>query len=343
MELICGIHLNEVLLLFKQIGLAILGAAALWGFVFSIKNLRHRHPKNWIIDDWLSIKIFNLFLIGAAISSIAFFASLRTTRALAHEGIAVSAAISEIIATLPLMTVLYVVLATMTCLMLVLRVSKEEQFSHLLTPFYAITFLMAFTMASLSAWRGTFDSIQIFHFIHGFHSIFTLGSVIVLGFLFLTSNRSELLKQHVYSLFPTVSKVIWVGLSLDFISVFLISKYFVVTEKFLFVQTVIAILIINGALLSGPIARKMMDSIRGHIHPITARWRRMGNVAGALSITSWVTITTMDFFKDLTLNYTELIWVYLGFFALVFVGHLSFEYLESKKAPLTPSNEALYN
>jgi len=342
MELIWGIRLNEVLLLLKQIGLAILGAAALWGFVFSIRDVRRRQPKNWIIDDWLSMQLFNLFLIGTAISSVAFFASLPTIRALAHEGVAVAATLPEIISTFPLMNGLYIFLILITCLMMLFRVSKEEKFSYLLTPFFAIAFLMAFIMTSLSAWRGALDSVQIFHFMHGFHSIFTLGSVIVLDFLFLISYRSELLKQHVYSLFPAISKVIWAGLSLDFLSVFLISEYFVVTEKFLFVQTVIAILIINGALLSGPIARKMMGSIKDHVHPITANWRRAGNIAGALSITSWITITTVDFFRDLTLNYMELIWLYLGFFTLALVGHLLFEYIESQKGPLTLSNEEIY-
>jgi hypothetical protein len=225
--------------------------------------------------------------------------------------------------------------------MIVLRLGNEEKFSRLLAPFYAITFLMAFVMTSLSAWREVFDSVQIFHFMHGFHSIFTLGSVIVLDFLFLTSSRSNLLKQHVYSLFPTISKVIWAGLSLDFLSVFLISEYFAVTEKFLFVQTVIAILIINGALLSGPIARRMINSIKDSVHPVTAKWRRAGNIAGALSITSWMTITTMDFFKALTLNYIELIGLYLGLFTLALLGHLLFEYMESKKTPLTLSSEEM--
>ncbi|OGI59505.1 hypothetical protein A2814_03155 [Candidatus Nomurabacteria bacterium RIFCSPHIGHO2_01_FULL_38_19] len=341
MELIWGIQLNEVLLLLKQIGLAILGAAALWGFIFSIRDIRRHEPKTWIVDDWLSIKLFNLFLIGIILSSLAFFASLPTLRVLAHEGIAVIATISEITATFPSITILYIGLISMTCLMMILRIGNQEKFSYLLTPFYAIAFLMAFTMTSLSAWRGTFDSIQIFHFMHGFHSIFTLGSVIVLDFLFLTSNRSSLLKQHVYSLFPTISKVIWAGLALDFISVFLISEYFIVTEKFLFVQTVITILIINGVLLSGSIARKMMNSIKNHVQPITARWRRLGNIAGALSITSWITITTLDFFKNLTLSYIQLLLVYLGFFMLAFIGHLLFEHLESKKTPLTLSNQEI--
>ena len=67
----------------------------------------------------------------------------------------------------------------------------------------------------------------------------------------------------------------------------------------------------------------------------------MGNIAGALSITSWLTITVMDFFKGLRLDYKELIFLYLGFFIFMFIGHLLFEYMESRKAPLTLSNEEM--
>jgi hypothetical protein len=341
MELLWGIKLNELLLLLKQLGLAILGAASLWGFIFSIRDISTHKPKSFIIDDWISIRLFKLFSFGLVLSAFAYFVSIPTIRALAHEGIAVPASIPEILAAFPIITLLYWILVVLTILMIVLYHKNQEKFSYLITPFYAIGFLFAFFMTSFSAWRGIFDNIQIFHFMHGFHSIFTLGSVIVLDFLFLISYRSELLKQHIYSLFPIISKVIWVGLSLDFISVFLIQNYFVVTEKFLFVQTVVTILIINGVLLSGPISRKMMNSAKDGLHHISSRWRRIANVAGALSITSWLTITTMDFFKGLTLKYGELILAYLSFFTLAFIGHLVFEYIESRKSPLNLTGEEI--
>lgn len=341
MELIWGIKLNELLLLLKQLGLAILGAASLWGFIFSIRDTRTHKPKGFIIDDWISIRLFKLFSFGLVLSAFAHFISIPAIKSLAHEGIAVPASVPEIVATFSISTLLYWILTVLTILMIILYKKNQERFSYLITPFYAIGFLLAFFMTSFSAWRGTFDNIQIFHFMHGFHSIFTLGSVIVLDFLFLISYKSELLKQHIYSLFPTISKVIWVGLSLDFISVFLIPDYFVATEKFLFVQTVITILIINGVLLSGPISRKMMASAKDGVRHITSRWRRIANVAGALSITSWLTITAMDFFKGLTLKYGELILVYMSFFILAFIGHLVFEYIESRKSPLTLTHEEM--
>ena len=61
MELVWGIKLNELLLLLKQLGLAIFGAASLWGFIFSIRDITTHKPKSWIIDDWISIKLFKLF------------------------------------------------------------------------------------------------------------------------------------------------------------------------------------------------------------------------------------------------------------------------------------------
>lgn len=335
MELIWGIKLNELLLLFKQLGLAILGATSLWGFIFSIRDKRNHKPKSFIIDDWISIKLFKLFSFGLVLSACSYFISIPAIKALAHEGSATPASIPEIVATFPIITLMYWILIGLTFLMIVLYQKNQEKFSYLITPFYAFGFLFAFFMTSFSAWRGTFDNIQIFHFMHGFHSIFTLGSVIVLDFLFLISYRSELLKQHIYSLFPTISKVIWAGLSLDFMSVFLIPDYFIATEKFLFVQTVITILIINGVFLSGPISRKMMASTKDGVRHITNGWRRMASVAGALSITSWLTITTIDFFKDLTLKYGELILIYLSFFMIAFIGHLIFEYTQSRKSPLT--------
>jgi hypothetical protein len=333
LELFFGVQSEEVWLLLRQVALAVSGAAALWGFIFSIRDKGSKSPTSEILNDFISMRIFNLFLAGLTLASFSYLFLLPVLRALAHEGISVPATITESTNTFPLFSLLLFMLLAAAACMAILRKKNERRFSYLLTPFYAIAFVLAFLMTSFSAWRGTFDSVQIFHSIHGFHSIFTLGSVVVLDFLFLVSSRSTLLKQHVYSLFPTVSKVIWAGLSLDFLSVFLISDHFALTEKFLFTQTVIAILILNGVLLSGPIARRMVASVKEGGREVAGRSLRVGHVAGALSITSWTTITALDFFKGLTLNYEKLLVAYLSLFLLAFLGHKIFEFWESKRTP----------
>jgi hypothetical protein len=333
MEILFGIQHTELLLFLKQLGLAVVGACAMWGFILSIRDLKHHDSKSWIIDDWLSMKLFNLLLVGVALASVSHYMLIPVIKALAHDGISVSPTAPEMLATFPIMSVLYFVLLALTFVMLVIRAKSEKLFSDLLTPFYATVFLLAFVMSSYSGWRGEVDSVQIFYFLHGFHSIFTLGSVIVLDYLFILSSHSDVLKQHIYKLFPAISKFIWVGLGLNFMSGLFILEHFEVTEKFLFVQTVVAILVINGVLLSGPIARKMTASVMGSASHISARWRMMGNIAGALSITSWITISSVDFFDTLTLGYRGLALGYFTLFALAFVGHLVFEKIEKNKLP----------
>jgi hypothetical protein len=282
------------------------------------------------------MRLFYLVLGGTILASVSHFAILSIAgawRAHAHEGISVAPAPAEITAVLPALTALFVFLLAATLGMVLLRRASEEKFSYAITPFYAVAFVVAFVTTSLSAWRGIFDPLQIFHFMHGFHSIFTLGSVIVLDFLFLISSRSEVLKQHVYSLFPTISKTVWAGLAIDFLSVFLIAEFFAPTGKFLFTQTVVAILIVNGTILSGPIARRMMASVAAGGRRVEKRWRRAGSVAGALSITSWLTITSLDFFRHLTLNYGALLALYLSVFLLALAGHRVFEVWEQKRTP----------
>jgi len=324
MEIIWGIQFDEVVLLAKQVGLAIMGAPALWGLVFSITDIRKKYDSAWIIDDWISMRIFILFMFGLLLSVASHIISLPALTAYAHEGITVPSTSSEILATYPLNTILFMILISGTIFMLLLYNKNKERFSYIITPFYAIAFALTFFIISFNAWRGYFDGTQIFFFIHGFHSIFTLGTVIVLDFLFLISSRSEILKQHIYELFPTISRVIWVGLSLDFISVYFITDAFIVTEKLLFTQTVVGILIINGVLLSGPIARKMIEAVKTGGQP-ASKWRRIGSFSGALSITSWLTITALDFFTQLTLNYQHLALLYLSVFICAFIGHTIFE------------------
>ena len=161
---------------------------------------------------------------------------------------------------------------------------------------------------------------------HSFHSIFTLGTVLILDFLFLLSRPSDLLRQHIFPLFPTISKVIWVGLAIDFLSVSLVFQEALrLTPKFFFMQTVIAILILNGIWLGGPIARKLMHSMTEGGEAMTRRWMNIASIAGGLSVSSWGTITFMDSFENLPFAYWQYALGYLALIAILFLGHVVME------------------
>lgn len=326
-----GIETYEILLLIRQLGFSLAGAAALWGVVFSVKDF-HCGDQECLIYDWIASKLFYLIAGGTTLGGLAYI--FLGEIAWAHEGVVVEATIREISAALTLTLPIVIVVTMVVGLAWWLRHSWPKIFDNYMTPLYIFLFICFFVLTALNAWNGEiFSRVQMFYFAHGFHSIFTLGTVLVLDFLFLLASRSRALKEHLFPLFPTISKVVWVGLAFDFAAALLIIEFFEITEKFLFMQTVIGILIINGVFLSGPLTKKMLAALQSDSAEPEERWQTLASLAGTVSVTSWVTITTVDFFADLTINYTTLLIGYVLVILALFVGHELIRRLEESKEP----------
>lgn len=328
-----GFTLTEFLLFGKQLGIALAGAAALWGFVFSLKDFHCGKDTKCVIYDWIAVRILPLFMIGFSIGLVSYLGLLATVPVSAHEGIAYTPTVPEIAASFPILTPLFIALTALALLALTLPNKGGDKYANWITYFYATVFLVCFAISSFPAWRGAFDGMQLFYAGHGFHSIFTVGSVVVLDYLFLLSKRAKILKEHIFALFPTISAVVWFGLAFDFLSVMFIIEGFEPTTKMLFMQTVIAILIINGTLLSGPLARRMMASVKPDGKDLHGGWKVAANMAGTISITSWMTITFVDYFEGLTFSYLEFFGGYLLVIALIFAGHTFMEWMEERTEP----------
>lgn len=312
-----GMELTELLGFFKQFGLAVAGASALWAFVFSRKDFHRGDSNDCLVFDWLSGRLFLPFLVGVCLTTLAWFVLISMMPVFAHEGIVVVPDKSDIYRALILVSPLYLILFLFSISGFLLKLSKPKMFYRFLSEFYAIAFILIFAIISMPAWRGFFDNIQWFFVGHAFHSIFTLGTVVVLDFLFLISKSAPILKQHIYPLFSPLSVVIIAGLGVDFLSVVLIfPEAFVATEKFFFMQTVVSILIINGVFLAGIVGRKLLSSVSRGGHPPSRKWMLIGDICGTISIGSWTTITFVDSFRNLSLNYGELFLIYVTMLAL---------------------------
>jgi hypothetical protein len=327
-----GATLTELLLFGKQFGIAVAGAAGLWGLVLSRKDFHCKTDQACIIYDWISVRILPLYLFGLFVGTGSYLWLTSVLPARAHEGITLYPNQAEIIASYEFLTPLFFALLLITALTLLFPKKDGERFADWMSAFYGVAFVLCFLITAIPAWRGGVDGQQIFYIGHGFHSIFTVGSVLVLDYLFLLGKRAQILKEHIVDLFPTISLVVWVGLAFDFISALLIIDGFTPTTKFLFLQTVIGILIINGVLLSGPIARKMLASTHT-LNELSGRWRIGANLAGTISAVSWTTITLVDEFQELTLGFTELFGIYGLIIALVFAGHELVEWYVSRNKP----------
>jgi hypothetical protein len=326
-----GIELTELLLFGKQVGISLAGAAALWGFVFSRKDFHCSKDKPCVIYDWIAVRTLPLFVSGVGIGSLSYLGLLMTIPASAHEGISYVPTNPEIIRSFDILTPLFLLLLLATVAMLFAPRKEGDTFANNITYFYIGTFLLSFFITSFPGWRGTFDARQIFYIGHGFHSILTLGSVIVLDYMFLLSKRAKILKEHIFAVFPTISAVVWFGLAFDFISALFIIGGFDPTTKMIFMQTVIGVLIINGVLLSGPLARKMLASVKPDGKELTPSWEMTANIAGVISITSWTTITFVDSFENLTFSYLEFSGLYLAFVLIAFSGHMLVEWYQNRQ------------
>ncbi len=325
-----GIEIYEILSIGRQLGLALAGAAAFWGMIFMVKGNNSDQVISRIIYEWIAERLMVVFGGAFMLAISCWLGILALLPASAHEGIVLVAEKSEIISALELTFPLYVVWICITAIGILWRLFSISSFHQYAEVFYTMQFMIIFAIISFPAWMGMFGSAQYFFMGHSFHSIFTVGTVLVLDFLFLNARKSVVLQQHLVPMFPVISKVIWIGLGLDFLSVALVFDEAVrLIPKYYFMQTIVGILIINGVMLSGPITRKLMRSLEKGGEELSARWMMWANIAGVISAASWMTITVVDYIEGLTLSYPVMLLGYGTLIGVMYVGHEIFDRFDS--------------
>lgn len=293
-----GITLFDFVRFIMQVGLAFAGASALWGLFFELKKKE---------------KLVSFFLYTLYASLVTYFLALLIliigwpAIASAHEGISLVPEIEFIkagfsVTKLPALFMLLLVPLS--------RLFKEKS---KLSWYFGIMFFLIFGIMAFQNFNYRFNLQQVFFSVHSIHSIFTLGTILVVDYLFIISMVKPNLKADIYPYFGVMSAVVWLGLGMDFLSVYpIFNETFISTPKFYFAQTVIAILIINGALLSGRLSRVLLDSIKGgKVKPLPGKWEKIAGVSASVSIVSWLTITFIDFSPNLTLSYMTLLLLYV--------------------------------
>ena len=337
-----GMEVSEFYAFLLQLGLAVSGAAAMWGLVFAIKARTDQSDVSRIIYHWTAQRLKYLFYGSSILSIIGWLLITRwlAIHVHAHEGIRLIPDLAERTAAISYITPLMIGWMVLLAGTAFLHLFKQTRFHQFLPSLFAVHLVLVVIIISFSsAWTGELSREKLFFILHNVHSILTVGTVIVLDYLFLSARSAYALQRHIIPLFPMISKVIWIGLGLDFLSVALVFPDAVsYTSTFFFAQTVIGILIINGVLLAGPITRKMLESLTHGIESMHWRWLLVADVAGAISITSWVAITFVDFFENLTLSYPVLMAIYVSVIIIGLAGHTLWQWLD-KDAPKLPHEE----
>ena len=330
-----NIELIELLSFAKQLGLAVAGAGAFWGLVLLRGARKTEDSEKKEVCLYLSRKVPIPLGSGVVVSVIAWiFTFLVTPSAtVAHEGITIDTQAYEPLVGFGAISFLFFALTIVSIVGFRWYRKDREKFERRIKGFYLSELAIVSVLISIPAWTGSFGVEQLFLFGHSFHSILTVGTVIVLDFIFFTSESVARIKRQLYPLLPTVSKVIWIGLGIEFLSVLLIfEEAIMLTPMFFFIQTVIAIIIINGAFLSGPMNKKLIESVKGgDVRKLSPKWIKIEGVVGVISISSWTTITFLDFLKGLTASYWQFMTFYIG--VLIF-AYISYRIIEKTRPRL---------
>lgn len=312
-----GIETTELLFLFRQFGLAIAGAISLWGmvFVFFSKD-GQKIARKFLIIFFPALAVF----VTAHLALVITFCSFCVN---AHEGISLGMgtdlAIADMLHRQFFLFAALSIMGIFGLLFLMLRQAFFLRKSSLLY-FYGIYFIcISFFM--LFPW-GDYESARagVSSALHSWHSILTVGSVIVADFTFALFRNVKFIPV-LERIFPMITKGIWIGLGLDFLSAGLIfDEAFMVSEKLFFNQALVGIVIINGAFLSGPLTRAALAGIAKTKRTVFPKTLNIAlGVSGSISIAGWISITALDAFRSLALNYFQLFSIYIFFVFCAFV------------------------
>lgn len=295
----------EIVAFARQASGAVAGAAGLHGWLLTA---RQHGRLSRLLEPLMAMAVV-AYLVAWLIGFVGYAA------AGAHVGISVEPTADDVarsyIAQLPLVIMLLVLLATSRR-----GLARAPRLYHFL--YFAVMSLLISTYAV----SDHIDLHQVSYVWHGWHSILTLGTVIVLDYLFFVSRHSLKLLAKLHLSFNRFTVFILSGLALDVMSTYLImDEALRLDTRFLFMQTVVGILLINGILLSGPLTRwaaAYLASERRLPKPL----HTVLGLAGSISLVSWSTITFLDFVPNISLSYLALFFIYAAVIIGGFMTHL---------------------
>lgn len=189
--------------------------------------------------------------------------------------------------------------------------------------YYFLYFAATSLLISTYAISDHLDLRQVSYVWHGWHSILTLGTVLVLDYLFFVCRNSRPPLAKLTESFGRFTVFILAGLAIDIMSTYLIlGEVLRLNTRFFFMQTIVGILLINGIVLSGPLTRRAAVYLKKQ-RPLPLTLQATMGLLGAISLVSWHTITFLDFVPNISLSYASLSAIYTAVIAAGFFTHLT--------------------
>ena len=166
---------------FIQVGIGVAGAASLWGMVLALK--KEKELSGFLM--WPFLAGFALFILNWFLAVTVFFPA----KVFGHEGIVIKPSDQFIVRGLEVSAVFVFALIFLVFLSSFLYLKRREIFQKYAATLFFLNFLVISLVAVFGVFSGQWDRVQAFFSLHGWHSIFTLGTVIMVDFLYTLSFR----------------------------------------------------------------------------------------------------------------------------------------------------------
>lgn len=321
-EIVAGIFFVQ------QAGLALAGAAALWGIFFFLnaRNSREEGKKKACI--MIASRLLFPWNLGVSISLAAWIIKIATSFAYPELYSSAGGVLQFSAVTGMAVFPIWAILVALAITGFVLADMNEEKFISRVNIFYTVAFIVVFIAISFPTGIGRLDIDRLFFIKNGFPLIFTLGTVIVLDFIFFFTRGSLRAKRQIYPFLPTLNKLVWVGLGI-FIVVDggLFSQPFL-SSHFFFIQTLVGILIVNGMLFTGPLMEKLIIGVSDRqVKPLEEIWVTISNISSVITFSCWTSITYITFFHSFNIGFWTLFIIFAAKTAAVYGIYLIIEHL----------------
>ena len=333
---------TALVLFLQQFGLAIAGAAAMWGLYFFINGKSGEGEHHDTACARLAEKMLIPYWIGFVIAFIGW--SLKIS---SHWSIVAASRIGPLFerlstttqGLLAATTSLWVLLFILTLAGIVMHVFFRKQLFRFLNIYYIALLAFCFILISFPTGIEQWDIDRLYFIRNGFPLIFTMGSVSIVDFIFFFTRPSLRTKRNIYPHLPNINKVVWIGLGISFLWEWTGLGRSQLTPQFYFVQTIIAIAIINGTLFTGSLTQRLIAGVsERQVKPLDKWWVYVSEISSIISFSCWSTITYLSFFSDLHLSYWFLIALYVIKTVAVYLAFLLIEYLSDKPLSLVTTH-----
>ncbi len=301
------------ILFLEQMGLALAGAAAFWGFYLASNTDTtdaHNPAESMALSRKLSIPFFAGALLGVTAwiirisSGTQFFAKTKFLNPI-KDTIPVTQGISIVWFLFFAFVIGYAFFSWYR--------RRAPIRIKLLPTLHLVSFIFCFLLLSFPTTLSQTIIDKFFFIKKGFPLIFTVGTVVLIDFIFFYSRKTIAQKKVAYPLLQLMEKLVILGLGLSLFFEWADITKNIVNHRFFFIQTINVLIILNAALLSRTITNKLNSNLEKGESWLTKGWERVFEFSNILGFSAWTTISYLAFLP----NYVPVYYMPLMIFFII--------------------------